>query len=293
MSYGHTPAPRAPGSIAATVLALGFALGVAGQAAALPPDLTISYGVNSGAASIATLAGSGSNTSALYDTTINGQGGAWTLVYHVIADLKPDSNASLVGTLTFTNHTDIPQSILVSFSLPLCPAIGGGSFVGGTATMTLNSQGAGSLTCGSATELVRVQGDGATLVQVFPCPFNLAATGSGNAGVPTTFGLPGPNIAGPDEIMSIGLSESLTITGQDTAVLSFTILYKDANGLGTPTCPGDINLDGVVNSKDITYLLTQWDSSPPCGGFNADIDGSGLVDATDLSLLLTGWGPCD
>lgn len=289
MPYGHTHAQRALGSIAATVITLGST----GLAAALPPDLTLSYGVNSGAASIATLAGSGSNTSALYDTTIDGPGGAWTLVYHVVADLKPDSNASLIGTLTFTNHTDAPQTLQCGFSLPLCPAIGGGSFVGGTMTMTLNSQGPGSITCSPASELVRVQGDGGTLVQVFPCPFNLAASGSGNAGVPTTFGLPGPNIGGPDEIMSIGISESIVLTGQDAAALSFTILYKDANGLGTPTCPGDINLDGVVNSKDITYLLTQWDSSPPCGGFNADIDGSGLVDATDLSLLLTGWGPCD
>ena len=55
-----------------------------------------------------------------------------------------------------------------------------------------------------------------------------------------------------------------------------------------PSCIGDINDDGVVDSFDLTALCSAW------GGVGeADLDGSKVVDGFDLALLLAAWGPCE
>ena len=56
-------------------------------------------------------------------------------------------------------------------------------------------------------------------------------------------------------------------------------------------CPGDVNGDGVVQSRDIAALLGDW-GGPPSEGLVSDIDASGIVDARDLALLLQAWGAC-
>ncbi len=51
--------------------------------------------------------------------------------------------------------------------------------------------------------------------------------------------------------------------------------------------PGDINLDGTVDSADLAVLLGAWG---PCQNCLADIDQDGAITASDLSLLLGAWG---
>lgn len=53
-------------------------------------------------------------------------------------------------------------------------------------------------------------------------------------------------------------------------------------------CPGDINLDGIVDASDIALLLGAWGTADQA----SDIDGDGIVAAADLATLLSGWGPC-
>ena len=55
-----------------------------------------------------------------------------------------------------------------------------------------------------------------------------------------------------------------------------------------PSCDGDINGDGAVDTADLLLLLGDWGQP----GGPADIDGSGLVDTVDLLLLLGQWGEC-
>jgi len=64
------------------------------------------------------------------------------------------------------------------------------------------------------------------------------------------------------------------------------------NLLVRPACPGDINLDGVVNTADLTILLNNFGAAlqPGTGG---DIDGSGMPTTNDLITLLGHFGqPC-
>ncbi|HEX7456604.1 MAG TPA: dockerin type I domain-containing protein, partial [Candidatus Nanoarchaeia archaeon] len=49
---------------------------------------------------------------------------------------------------------------------------------------------------------------------------------------------------------------------------------------------GDLNLDGRINIRDLSILLSRWGST----NATADINGDGRVNIRDLSVLLSRWG---
>ena len=50
---------------------------------------------------------------------------------------------------------------------------------------------------------------------------------------------------------------------------------------------GDLNLDGVIGSADLMFLLIQWGTF---GANAADLNGDGIVNAADASILIANWG---
>jgi hypothetical protein len=50
--------------------------------------------------------------------------------------------------------------------------------------------------------------------------------------------------------------------------------------------PSDLNSDGIVDSIDLSILVSRWGSSDA----TADINSDGTVDALDLSVLVSNWG---
>ncbi|MGP1345871.1 MAG: hypothetical protein ACTS3F_04280 [Phycisphaerales bacterium] len=55
-----------------------------------------------------------------------------------------------------------------------------------------------------------------------------------------------------------------------------------------PKCPGDLNFDGVVDSDDLSILLSDFGCTVhPCVG---DANGDGVTDSDDLGLLLSAFG---
>jgi hypothetical protein len=55
-----------------------------------------------------------------------------------------------------------------------------------------------------------------------------------------------------------------------------------------PSCPADLNGDGLVDIDDLLALFAEWGMA----GGSADLDGDGFVDVSDLILLLGSFGPC-
>jgi hypothetical protein len=59
-------------------------------------------------------------------------------------------------------------------------------------------------------------------------------------------------------------------------------------------CNADLNFDGIVDSQDLTILLSDWGTLPTnvCQRRYADLDGDQQVGSSDLAILLSAWGPC-
>ncbi|MFN0135816.1 MAG: GC-type dockerin domain-anchored protein, partial [Phycisphaerae bacterium] len=54
----------------------------------------------------------------------------------------------------------------------------------------------------------------------------------------------------------------------------------------SPSCPGDLNGDGVVELIDLAVLLSVFGS----GDSGGDLDGDGDTDLSDLAFLLGAFG---
>jgi len=59
-----------------------------------------------------------------------------------------------------------------------------------------------------------------------------------------------------------------------------------------PSCPSDLNGDGVVGGADLAILLGSWGGCPKAAPCAADLNGDGVVNGADLGVLLGAWGQC-
>ena len=57
-------------------------------------------------------------------------------------------------------------------------------------------------------------------------------------------------------------------------------------------CPGDINLNSIVDAVDLAMVLTSWGTNGTGGEFDADITNDGIVGGADITVVFSGWGPC-
>ena len=53
-----------------------------------------------------------------------------------------------------------------------------------------------------------------------------------------------------------------------------------------PHPTGDLNQDGIVDSIDLSILVSNWNTADP----TSDINNDGIVDSLDLSILVSNWG---
>lgn len=58
------------------------------------------------------------------------------------------------------------------------------------------------------------------------------------------------------------------------------------------TCAADLDLDGVVDGRDLGALLAAWGDGGSGLDPAFDLDGDGMVGPADLSLLVAQWGAC-
>jgi hypothetical protein len=113
-------------------------------------------------------------------------------------------------------------------------------------------------------------------------------------------------LSGDDPAATVGIAESHVSTEQTG--LSSAWYIDHTNGIAGPfsdlpeslhdgvlglrlgyreiTCPGDFDLDGIIDTADLLYLLGAW------GTPDGDIDGDGDTNTADLLALLGAWGEC-
>ena len=78
-------------------------------------------------------------------------------------------------------------------------------------------------------------------------------------------------------------------------ILSGELIDTNSNGIPDicelDPCPGDINLNSVVDAVDLAMVLTSWGTSGSEYP-RADVNHDGVVNGPDLGALLGGWGSC-
>ncbi len=57
-------------------------------------------------------------------------------------------------------------------------------------------------------------------------------------------------------------------------------------------CPGDANMDGLVNVTDLLDIINSWGPCDPTMPCLADVNGDSVVNVGDLVLVVVNWGEC-
>ncbi len=267
----------------------------ASLAAAAPPAATVFYSVDGSSVSTVVLLGTpGADGTQHYEKAFNGPNGAWRAHCSFTVDFKADPKSFLSGTITMRNDgTDVIE-FAFGVDVPLCPAIDGGSVLGGAAVVSLNAVDGGAVASSGTEPILRAIADGVTAAKVFMFPTFLGTTGSGTMALTESYGLPVPSALGPDSIDIIGARQKLTLTAGDSAAVEFTLVFSDATPTIASGCPADVSGDGAVGPEDLAALLGSWGQTSDCSvQLDGDLTQDGVVDAADLAALLGMWGPCE
>jgi hypothetical protein len=58
------------------------------------------------------------------------------------------------------------------------------------------------------------------------------------------------------------------------------------------TCPGDVNLDSVVDVNDLLSMINKWGMDDAYCDIAPAPTGDDIVDVNDLLAVINAWGPC-
>jgi hypothetical protein len=119
-----------------------------------------------------------------------------------------------------------------------------------------------------------------------------SVTISGDATAITTMSYPPP----PPGTTFTGPVWNIMTTAKFAGNVNISIIYSDPTSppqlLQTDIMPGDVNLDGVVNWKDLWLILKAWGSSPgnPRWNPNCDLNHDNKINYLDFLIALRNYG---
>jgi hypothetical protein len=154
-------------------------------------------------------------------------------------DMTVGYDPFISASVDVVNNTAVTQFYTFIFTLPISPAIIGGSRIGGSTQGGLtdaNFDGTGTLsTTGAGLSLYNGQIDGVDVLSLFPNlkTINVPFQG-GSASDFTSAGLPGPTIPGPNALTSIGIKHTFSLTPGDRATFTsfFVVEVPEPGSLG-------------------------------------------------------------
>src|SRR4051812_38309554 len=146
---------------------------------------------------------------------------AASLYFH---DMSVDNDPFISASVDVVNNTAFVQNYTLIFTLPVSPAITGGSRMGGSVQGGLTDTGDGSAilsTLGPGTAMYYGQIDGVNVLPLWPDLKTITVSSAfGSASDSTSAGVPGPTLPGPNVSTSIGIEHQFSLTPGDRATFS-------------------------------------------------------------------------
>jgi hypothetical protein len=152
-----------------------------------------------------------------------GSGGVGYYPYTINSwDVDLDQDPSINATFSFTNNALVPQTYIMTFTMPVS-VFGTSSFMGGSltgGTTDASGDGLGGVSTIASQALYTGMIDGslvAPAAELLPHPFSVGypfAFGSGSFGTPS-FGLPGVTTLGPAVTSDIGIQFKFSLSPGD------------------------------------------------------------------------------
>ena len=102
------------------------------------------------------------------------------------------------------------------------------------------------------------------------------------------------NVTSPTSLTAVTPPGSIAgSVSVDVTTLGRTSSRPNAFTYESPSCPEDLNGDGVVNSLDMVILLNAFGNCPASpASCPADLNGDGVVNALDVIILSNAYGDC-
>ncbi len=144
-------------------------------------------------------------------------------------DLFLDEDPIVSGITAITNNGATDQQITLMFTLPITPAIPGGTVIGGSIQggLTDTNGGGATLSAPTGSSFYTALIDGVAVQTLYDDPTSFAVPGTnpfGSENVPALqFGTPIPSLAGPPALTSIGIKLDFILSAGDSA--SFTSVF--------------------------------------------------------------------
>ncbi|MEO7386964.1 MAG: hypothetical protein ABIX37_08525 [Gammaproteobacteria bacterium] len=138
-------------------------------------------------------------------------------------NLYVDSDPVISGIVAVTNMSAVTQQFTLIFTLPIAPAIPGGTVIGGSIQggATDNNGNGVTLSAPTGAAFYAARIDGADVQTLYNAPQSFSAGNFLSVNVPTlSFGTPIPSQIGPAALSNIGIRLDFLLTAGDSA--SFT-----------------------------------------------------------------------
>jgi|GEM_PF-1801161 len=149
-----------------------------------------------------------------------------------------------------------------------------------------NSEG-GTLSCAAGAELSSVGTDLGAQSILSNCPFNIGATGAGNATTDIPIGAMLPYAPGNGVAVSGGTLSDLTLSYHFKLTAGDTVkITPNINLFAQPICVGDLDMSFTVTAADLSGILGKWGTGDLVGDLSVD----GLVEISDVVSSLGYFG---
>ena len=182
------------------------------------------------------------------------QDGSFVVRWDLAFDPDPRDHATIEGTVTMVNRTDVPVSFDAVLSMPLSPLIDGPTRLGGRAEVALENDGdGGRLDVPAGDALVRVLFDGVEVHRLHRGPFAMGGPSTGVTSADAQFGAPIPGKEAGPVTDTLGCRMKAAVTSGDQVTLTIRLeLAGDAENFIRRRSTAPVRIEAPRERRVIT-----------------------------------------